>query len=99
MIAIGTPGPALAAAFRGVDRVEAVDRLVEAVELASRIASPGDTVLLSPGCASFDQYGGFEARGDHFRTLVAALRSRALHRAVAPQPDPETEHDRTTHRR
>jgi UDP-N-acetylmuramoylalanine--D-glutamate ligase len=30
-------------------------------------------VLLSPACASFDQYRDFEARGDHFRQLVAAL--------------------------
>jgi len=30
-------------------------------------------VLLSPACASFDQYGDFEARGDHFRQLVEAL--------------------------
>jgi len=30
-------------------------------------------VLLSPACASFDQYSSFEARGDHFRALVAAL--------------------------
>ena len=87
VIAIGNTGPALAALFRGVDRVDVVDRLDEAVELAARIASPGQTVLLSPGCASFDHYGGFEARGDHFRTLVEALRS-PLDRAVAAQPDP-----------
>jgi UDP-N-acetylmuramoylalanine--D-glutamate ligase len=87
VIAIGNTGPALAALFRGVDLVEVVDRLDEAVELAARIASPGQTVLLSPGCASFDHYGGFEARGDHFRALVDALRS-SLDRAVAAQPDP-----------
>jgi len=32
------------------------------------------TVLLSPACASFDQYRDFEARGDHFRELVEALK-------------------------
>jgi UDP-N-acetylmuramoylalanine--D-glutamate ligase len=87
LIAIGRTGPALAAVFGGVDRVDVVDTLDEAVELAARIASPGQTVLLSPGCASFDQYSGFEARGDHFRSLVDALQ-RQPRRAVASQPDP-----------
>ncbi len=36
-------------------------------------AAPGAVVLLSPACASFDQYPNFEVRGDHFRRVVAAL--------------------------
>jgi UDP-N-acetylmuramoylalanine--D-glutamate ligase len=48
----------------------ALDRAVEA---AAAQARPGDTVLLSPACASFDQYRDFEARGDHFRALVEEL--------------------------
>ena len=44
--------------------------LETAVGLARAAARPGDVVLLSPACASFDQYPDFEARGDHFRTLV-----------------------------
>ena len=49
--------------------------LEEAVPLAAKLASELDcpAVLLSPACASFDQYSDFEARGDHFRALVTAL--------------------------
>ena len=44
--------------------------LERAVDHARRLAGPGDVVLLSPACASFDQYEDFEARGEHFRRLV-----------------------------
>ena len=47
--------------------------LDHAVAQAHNAASPGDTVLLSPACASFDQFRDFEARGDRFRALVEAL--------------------------
>ncbi|MEX2196883.1 MAG: UDP-N-acetylmuramoyl-L-alanine--D-glutamate ligase [Thermoleophilaceae bacterium] len=47
--------------------------LATAVGVAAGDAEPGDVVLLSPACASFDQYGSFEQRGDHFRELVRAL--------------------------
>ena len=43
-----------------------------AVALARAAAAPGEVVLLSPACASFDQYPDFEARGEHFRALVEA---------------------------
>jgi UDP-N-acetylmuramoylalanine--D-glutamate ligase len=47
--------------------------LEAAVKAASADAQPGDTVLLSPACASFDQFTDFEARGDAFRAAVEAL--------------------------
>ncbi|MEY3544570.1 MAG: hypothetical protein RLZZ247_727 [Cyanobacteriota bacterium] len=59
--------------YRGA--IHTVEGLSEAVPLAHRIASEHhcQAVLLSPACASFDQYQDFEARGDHFRQLVQSL--------------------------
>jgi UDP-N-acetylmuramoylalanine--D-glutamate ligase len=48
-------------------------KLAEAVRQAATDSEPGDTVLLSPACASFDQFRDFEARGEAFRGLVGGL--------------------------
>jgi UDP-N-acetylmuramoylalanine--D-glutamate ligase len=61
---------ALAPAGVGIHRPGGLD---EAVAAAAGAGRDGDTVLLSPACASYDQYADFEARGEHFRALVEAL--------------------------
>ncbi len=58
-----------ALAGTGTTLIHAAD-LDTAVAQARGAAGPGDVVLLSPACASYDQYRDFEARGDHFRALV-----------------------------
>jgi UDP-N-acetylmuramoylalanine--D-glutamate ligase len=50
---------------------------------AASSAEPEPVVLLSPACASFDQYRNFEVRGDAFRSLVAALPGIALKERAA----------------
>ena len=64
---------ALALQEHGVEYVRSGD-LEMAVSDAARVALPGDVVLLSPACASFDQFKDFEARGDAFRRIVEELR-------------------------
>ncbi|MGZ6214490.1 MAG: UDP-N-acetylmuramoyl-L-alanine--D-glutamate ligase, partial [Candidatus Limnocylindria bacterium] len=45
-----------------------------AVPSAREMARPGDVVLLSPACTSYDAYENFERRGEHFRELVQEVR-------------------------
>jgi UDP-N-acetylmuramoylalanine--D-glutamate ligase len=54
----------------GEAEVLLVGDLPAAVEAARGIARPGDVVLLSPGCASFDQHAGYAERGEDFARLV-----------------------------
>ena len=72
--AIGEAGPMFARLLReaSVD-VDDCGTLDAAVKSAAAEARAGDTVLLSPACASFDQFRDFEARGDAFRAAVEAL--------------------------
>ena len=52
-----------------------VRSMADAIDAARRMAQPGDTVLLSPCCASFDLFKSYEDRGDQFKACVRALRS------------------------
>jgi UDP-N-acetylmuramoylalanine--D-glutamate ligase len=70
---IGDAGRMFAALLKPHMPVTESGTLDVAVKDAAGAARPGDTVLLSPACASFDQFKDFEARGDAFRALVEAL--------------------------
>jgi UDP-N-acetylmuramoylalanine--D-glutamate ligase len=70
---IGEAGPVFAGILREQMPVDECELLVTAVQHAAANAMPGDVVLLSPACASFDQFRDFEARGDAFAAAVAAL--------------------------
>ena len=70
---IGEAGPRFAALLEPVMHVERCEMMSEAVRRAVAVAQPGDVVLLSPACASFDQFRDYEVRGDNFRELVAEL--------------------------
>jgi len=67
----------LKVAFEGIVPVVECDDLKDAVEKAGVRSSNGDVFLLSPACASFDQYRSFEERGDHFKTLYETQRQQS----------------------
>lgn len=70
VVAIGAAAADVAAAFDGVRPVVVANDMREAVVRAAELAEPGDAVLLSPGCASFDWYGSYAERGDDFTSAV-----------------------------
>jgi UDP-N-acetylmuramoylalanine--D-glutamate ligase len=72
-VLIGRDAPALAAALTGVCSTETVDSMAAAVSAAQRSALPGDTVLLSPACASLDMFRDYGHRGDVFAAAVRSL--------------------------
>ena len=75
LVVIGEAGPAIAAAARaaGLSDVRCAKTLEDAVRLAFETARPGDVVLLSPACASFDMFHNMAHRGEVFRRAVAEL--------------------------
>lgn len=70
---IGEAGPMFAEALEGQVKVERCELISEAVRRAADAALPGDVVLLSPACASYDQFRDYEKRGTHFRQMVGAI--------------------------
>lgn len=76
VVAIGEAADEVVRAFRGVVPVEVAATMDDAVSAAARTAVPGDAVLLSPGCASFDWYSSYAERGDHFASLAKSWVSK-----------------------
>ena len=71
VIGIGEAGPGLVAAAGELGRH--AESMEEAVSIAADVAEPGDTVLLAPGCASFDMFDDYKHRGDAFSAAVSTI--------------------------
>jgi len=84
---IGSAAGKIAGQIEGSVPIEAAGTLERALQIAERVAQPGDVVLLAPACASFDQFENYEHRGRVFKELVHKLAQRAanLDGAVATQ--------------
>jgi UDP-N-acetylmuramoylalanine--D-glutamate ligase len=70
MVLIGEDAPVIERTFSETTPVRTTATLPEAVETAWNLAKPGDVVLLSPACASFDMFRSFEERGEVFKHAV-----------------------------
>jgi UDP-N-acetylmuramoylalanine--D-glutamate ligase len=76
-VLIGEARAAIARAIGDTVPVHEVATLGEAVRLSQRLAAPGDAVLLSPACSSYDMFVDYKQRGDEFVREVRALTSRS----------------------
>ncbi len=70
VVLIGRDADQVAKALKGAVPISRAESMADAVEQAAEMAEAGDRVLLSPACASFDMFWGFEHRGDVFEALV-----------------------------
>ncbi|MFQ5596542.1 MAG: UDP-N-acetylmuramoyl-L-alanine--D-glutamate ligase [Nitrospiria bacterium] len=73
MILLGESKEKMARVFSGLTRIETAESMEEALALASDRSRPGDMVLLSPGCASYDLFRDYRHRGEVFKKLVMDL--------------------------
>jgi len=76
-VLIGEAAPRIAEAIGSVVPVERATTLDDAVEAGARLARPGDAVLLSPACSSFDMFRDYKHRGDEFVRAVRRLEERS----------------------
>jgi len=81
VITIGSAAERIATALSGAAEVVSGNEMANALRLASEIAIRGNVVLLSPACASFDQYSNFEERGRHFESVVMQMKEASEARA------------------
>ncbi len=84
VVAIGDTPEEVDDALGSLVPVERAGTMRAAVRAAAAMACPGDTVLLSPACASFDWYDGYAPRGDDFQREVAALLAETTPTEVGP---------------
>ena len=72
-VLIGRDAARIAAVLAGVCAIEQCTTIEAAVSVAAELARPGDTVLLSPACASLDMFRDYAHRGDAFAAAVRSL--------------------------
>jgi UDP-N-acetylmuramoylalanine--D-glutamate ligase len=93
VLLIGTAAEKIASQLGDAVSVVHASTMERAVEMASERARPGDTVLLAPACASFDQFENYEHRGRVFKELVAKLERSPAKSAAAEIPGAKGRND------
>jgi len=76
LVLFGEAGDRIHRLLGNIVETEVVEGLGDAMVLAFSVSKPGDTVLLSPGCSSFDEFENYEARGDFFKESVNRMAVR-----------------------
>jgi UDP-N-acetylmuramoylalanine--D-glutamate ligase len=73
LVLIGNAAPRMAQAYQGLAEIHHAASMHDAVQLAARLSRPGGTVLLSPGCSSFDMFRSYIERGEIFKREFSEL--------------------------